>query len=140
MYPAKITQTCFTILDKDHRRLPGWDDKHNSQPTSHSSFTETSSYHPQSDTTLHGYSNSTLSKDLYQTMSSSRMPTTSPVERFRDDPRSSFLFPVSNSPMDVVTMLSRLASFTGKLLKVLTPKIRKTALPRNNKVTFNNCI
>ena len=51
------------------------------------------------------------------------------------DPRSSasytagvahrtFLFPVSNSPMDVVTMLVRLASFTGTLLSVLIPKVK----------------
>ena len=43
-----------------------------------------------------------------------------------DGPLQSYLFPISNSPMDVVTMLSRLASFTGELLLVLTPKIRKT--------------
>lgn len=46
----------------------------------------------------------------------------------REVPESlqSFLFPVSNSPMDLVTTLSRLASFTGELLMVLTPKISKT--------------
>lgn len=41
-------------------------------------------------------------------------------------PLQSYLFPVSNSPIDMVTMLSRLASFTGELLAVLTPKIRKS--------------
>ena len=35
-----------------------------------------------------------------------------------------FLFPVSNSPMDIVTMLARLASFTGTLLGVLIPKLK----------------
>lgn len=43
----------------------------------------------------------------------------------------SYLFPISNSPMDLVTMLSRLASFTGELLLVLTPKIRKTSFERS---------
>lgn len=35
-----------------------------------------------------------------------------------------FLFPVSNSPMDIVTMLMRLASFTGTILGVLIPKVK----------------
>ena len=35
-----------------------------------------------------------------------------------------FLFPVSNSPMDIVTMLMRLASFTGTVLTVLIPKVK----------------
>lgn len=41
-------------------------------------------------------------------------------------PHQAFLFPVSNSPMDVVTMLVRLASFTGTLLGVLIPKLKST--------------
>ncbi len=36
-----------------------------------------------------------------------------------------FLFPVSNSPVDMVTMLTRLAAFTGVVLQVLTPKLRR---------------
>ena len=35
-----------------------------------------------------------------------------------------FLFPVSNSPMDVITMLTRLAYFTGTVLGVLIPKVK----------------
>lgn len=56
-------------------------------------------------------------------------------------PLQPFLFPVSNSPVDLVTMLSRLASFTGELLTVLTPKIRKTGFTRDtNKVCKNAAI
>ena len=43
-------------------------------------------------------------------------------------PHQAFLFPVSNSPMDLVTMLVRLASFTGTLLGVLIPKLKSTTL------------
>ena len=39
-------------------------------------------------------------------------------------PHQTFLFPVSNSPMDIVTMLMRLASFTGTILAVLIPKVK----------------
>ena len=35
-----------------------------------------------------------------------------------------FLFPVSNSPLDVITMLTRLAYFTGSVLGVLIPKVK----------------
>lgn len=60
----------------------------------------------------------------------------SPLDGMNEDLRTlqPFLFPVSNSPVDLITMLSRLASFTGGLLTVLTPKIRKTGFTRNNKV------
>ena len=37
----------------------------------------------------------------------------------------SYLFPVSNSPLDIITMLTRAASFTGVLLNILTPKLRQ---------------
>ena len=42
---------------------------------------------------------------------------------------NSYLFPVSNSPLDVITMLTRLACFTGMLLNTLTPKLRHGAVP-----------
>ena len=42
---------------------------------------------------------------------------------------SSYLFPVSNSPVDLVTMLTRLASFTSTLLNTLTPTLRHGAVP-----------
>ena len=42
---------------------------------------------------------------------------------------SAYLFPVSNSPVDLVTMLTRLASFTSTLLTTLTPKLRHGAVP-----------
>ena len=38
---------------------------------------------------------------------------------------SAYLFPVSNSPVDLVTMLTRLASFTSTLLSTLTPRLRQ---------------
>lgn len=44
-------------------------------------------------------------------------------------PNQAFLFPVSNSPMDIVTMLVRLASFTGTLLGVLIPKLKSATFP-----------
>ncbi len=47
-----------------------------------------------------------------------------------------FLFPVSNSPVDIVTMLTRLASFTGVILQVLTPKLKRNVfLPDHSKAT-----
>ena len=42
---------------------------------------------------------------------------------------ATYLFPVSNSPVDLVTMLTRLASFTSTLLTALTPKLRHGAVP-----------
>ena len=42
---------------------------------------------------------------------------------------SAYLFPVSNSPVDLVTMLTRLASFTSTLLTTLTPRLRHGAVP-----------
>ena len=41
----------------------------------------------------------------------------------------SYLLPVSSSPMDIVTMLTRLACFTRTLLNTLTPKLRHGAVP-----------
>ena len=41
----------------------------------------------------------------------------------------SYLIPVSNSPVDIVTMLTRLACFTNTLLNTLTPKLRHGAVP-----------
>lgn len=60
----------------------------------------------------------------------------SPLGEIREDPGplQRFLFPISSSPVDLITMLSRLASFTAELLTVLTPKIRKTNFARNSKV------
>ena len=45
-----------------------------------------------------------------------------------------FLFPVSNSPIDIVTMLTRLACFTGSILNVLTPKLQRNAFQADDKV------
>ncbi|CAI8016964.1 hypothetical protein GBAR_LOCUS10358, partial [Geodia barretti] len=42
---------------------------------------------------------------------------------------SAYLLPVSNSPVDLVTMLTRLAGFTSTLLATLTPKLRHGAVP-----------
>ena len=47
-----------------------------------------------------------------------------------------YLFPVSNSPLDLVTMLSRMAHFTGELLNTLVPKASKTEFSRPNKVSL----
>jgi hypothetical protein len=49
-------------------------------------------------------------------------------------PLQPFLFPVSNSPVDLMTMLSRLAAFTGELLTVLTPTIKSSLTRGNGKV------
>ena len=51
------------------------------------------------------------------------------VDNHSSDKDHSFLFPVSNSPMDIVTMLTRLACFTSTLLDTLTPKLRHGAMP-----------
>ncbi len=40
----------------------------------------------------------------------------------------SYLFPVSNSPVDLITMLTRLASFTGTIINVLTPRLPRSSL------------
>ena len=42
---------------------------------------------------------------------------------------SLYRFPVSSSPVDIVTMLTRLATFTGVVLKVLTPKLKRHTIP-----------
>lgn len=70
----------------------------------------------------------TLGGDMHQQQTTSPELSPSPLGELPEDPGplQSFLFPVSNSPMDIICMLSRLASFTGELLAVLTPKIRKT--------------
>lgn len=78
---------------------------------------------------------STATSTLSVKSPSSPEITPSPSEGYREGGGGviqSYLFPVSNSPMDIVTMLSRLASFTGELLRVLTPKISKT---RTDKVS-----
>lgn len=71
-----------------------------------------------------------------QEQTSSPEASPSPLDGMNEDSGTlqPFLFPVSNSPVDLITMLSRLASFTGGILTVLTPKIRKTSFARNNKV------
>ena len=72
-------------------------------------------------------------EDLHDSISSPEV-SPSPLDGQNEDlgPLQPFLFPVSNSPVDLVTMLSRLAAFTGELLAVLTPKIRKTGFTRGN--------
>lgn len=42
---------------------------------------------------------------------------------------NSYLFPLSNSPIDIVIMLNRLTCFTSTLLNTLTPKLRHSAVP-----------
>ena len=37
-----------------------------------------------------------------------------------------YLFPISSSPLDLLAMLTRMASFTGVLLGVLSPKLRQS--------------
>lgn len=80
-----------------------------------------------------------LDGDMQQQLTTSPELSPSPLGEMAEDPGplQSFLFPVSNSPMDIICMLSRLASFTGELLTVLTPKIRKTNYVHNNKVRCN---
>ncbi len=73
--------------------------------------------------------------------SSPEVMSPSPLEGFPlmgggEGPMLSYLFPISNSPMDIVTMLSRLASFTGELLLVMTPKIQKTNKVSQSHVPF----
>ena len=51
------------------------------------------------------------------------------VDNHRSEKDHSYLFPISNSPMDIVTMLTRLACFTSTLLNTLTPKLRHGAMP-----------
>ena len=45
-----------------------------------------------------------------------------------------YFFPVSNSPVDIVTMLTRLAYFTGTVLNVLTPRLPRGDLRSDNNV------
>lgn len=40
-----------------------------------------------------------------------------------------YFFPISNSPIDIITIYTRLASFVGNVLGVLTPKIRQGFKP-----------
>ena len=50
---------------------------------------------------------------------------------------TSYMFPVSNSPLDIITMLTRLASFTGVLLQILTPNLRHNVFPMNDPKVIN---
>ena len=71
------------------------------------------------------------------TMPNANLP--SPLlEEFEDEETlsvQSFLFPVSNSPLDLITMLTRMAHFTGDLLNVLVPKVSKTECLYADKVS-----
>ena len=75
-----------------------------------------------------GMGSGDIHSHLTTTTTTSPELSPSPLGDLPEDPGplQSFLFPISNSPIDMVCMLSRLASFTGELLAVLTPKIRKT--------------
>ncbi len=75
----------------------------------------------------------------HQTISSPEVSPSPNEEVFKEKPApltESFLFPVSNSPIDIVTMLSRLALFTGELLNILTPKLRESSIIMTDKVTM----
>lgn len=52
---------------------------------------------------------------------------------------NSYLFPISNSPMDIVTMLTRLACFTSTLLNTLTPKLRHGAVLGLDEPRVSHC-
>jgi len=52
-----------------------------------------------------------------------------PEEKRTGTAASSYHFPVSSSPIDIVTMLTRLSTFTGMLLGVLTPKLKPHTIP-----------
>ena len=115
--------------------------------------------HPRQDTLTIGSSPSSLSgtdstdhadsqDTLKQTGSNSIEVRTTSEEDSSPSPSSTqdidpsellrtFLFPVSNSPVDIVTMLSRLAEFTGVLLEVLSPKLKGNPFRLDRKVCIN---
>lgn len=62
-------------------------------------------------------------------VSSVSMTSPSIEEQGNETATSLYRFPVSSSPVDIVTMLTRLATFTGMVLKVLTPKLKRHTVP-----------
>jgi len=65
---------------------------------------------------------SSQDRDSNTTVTPSILEGATREEDFQDQLKS-YLFPVSNSPLDLITMLSRMAHFTGELLNTLVPKI-----------------
>lgn len=64
--------------------------------------------------------------------------TVSPSLSLHATRNSHYFFPVSSSPIDIVTVFSRLAGFVGKLLYVLTPKVRQGVQPVGVNMTMNS--
>ena len=58
-----------------------------------------------------------------------------PVRSLSRQSFQSYFFPVSSSPVDIVTMLTRLACFTGSILNVLTPRLPRTSLRTSSNVS-----
>ncbi len=63
-----------------------------------------------------------------------------PVRSLSRQSFQNYFFPVSNSPVDIVTMLTRLACFTGSILNVLTPRLPRSSLRTSSNVSSNQCI
>lgn len=84
-------------------------------PSSKVSFPPSTSSSSSSSPLIKTHSSSSPSEDR-----SSLLANLSPEARDVPLQLKPFLFPVSNSPVDIVTMLTRLASFTGTILQVLT--------------------
>ncbi len=63
-----------------------------------------------------------------------------PVRSLSRQSFQNYFFPVSNSPVDIVTMLTRLACFTGSILNVLTPRLPRSSLRTSSNVSSNQYI
>lgn len=59
-----------------------------------------------------------------------------PLRPVSQQPFQSYFFPVSNSPVDMVTMLTRLACFTGSIVSVLTPRLPRSSLRTGSNVSL----
>lgn len=116
-------------------------------PLECSPFTS-STYHGSDETLKNESRPNEIPRSIHGSMSMPTMIPPPPLpEELQEGERvtlQSFLFPVSNSPLDLVTMLSRMAHFTGELLNILVPKASKTEFSLSGKVrtcrTYNVCL
>ena len=79
-------------------------------------------------------SESIQERDSVATVTPSILQEEAVGEGMFEDQLKSYLFPVSNSPLDLITMLSRMAHFTGELLNTLVPKSSGAEFSSSNKV------
>lgn len=108
-----------------------------------SSFLDTSQHLPKEYSSLSVDHHSDVEESVNHTVDKGRKTDTSSGLDWKVNALlqkdNSYLFPISNSPMDIVTMLTRLACFTSTLLNTLTPKLRHGAVPGLDEPRVSHC-